>query len=108
MMPPPPNAAAAAAANMPPLELLDVGAFLVQSSVDQSASDLLLGCTHEEQQHVMRKGTLEGGRNPSALLASRIRDTKQELAETGGAGGATMMAQPQPPSQGFPAAVTNA
>eukprot|EP00931_Biecheleriopsis_adriatica_P065498 TRINITY_DN40019_c0_g1_i1.p1 TRINITY_DN40019_c0_g1~~TRINITY_DN40019_c0_g1_i1.p1 ORF type:complete len:1136 (+),score=222.43 TRINITY_DN40019_c0_g1_i1:72-3479(+) len=61
------------------LDSLAVEDFLAESRADERACDALRGCPPEVQRHVIDRGTMEGARNPSALLLSRIREAEKDM-----------------------------
>jgi len=69
----------------------DIDRFLENcGGVDDRAAAALRGCPPEVQRHVIDRGSMEGARNPSALVLSRIRDAEKDLkhqAPRGGGGG---------------------
>jgi len=77
------------AAYAPPLNPGDVDRFLRENEIDEAAAATLRDCDPEIQKRVVAEGQVTG-RNPSAIVASRIRRAQHEyqnfasLRERGG------------------------
>merc|ERR1740117_2282898 len=54
-----------------------VDQFLWESGVDESAAQALRELDHASQMKVIAVGSLQGGKNPSAMLIGRVRDVKR-------------------------------
>merc|ERR1712008_52889 len=65
------------AAYAPPLSPGDVERFLRENDIDAAAAETLRGCDPEIQKRVVAEGQVTG-RNPSAMVASRIRRAQHE------------------------------
>lgn len=55
---------------------MDVESFIAEEGVDEKAAEGLRELDDQMQQAIMSRGTLKGGKNPSAMLIGRIRDAK--------------------------------
>jgi len=70
------------AAYAPPLNPGDVDRFLRENKIDDAAAATLRDCDPEIQKRVVAEGQVTG-RNPSAIVASRIRRAQQERQGSG-------------------------
>lgn len=68
-----------------PMGLPEVEFFLQQNPVEPHAASRLRALPPDMQRVVMQRGSLQGARNPSAVIISRIRDASNlSLLEMGG------------------------
>jgi len=80
------SGARAAEAGPPPTEE-EVEAFIMESGLDEAAAGALKGADPEIQRAVIDRGDLSDARNPSSMLLSRLRQSRQDLGNNDRGGG---------------------
>lgn len=66
---------------------VDVEGFIVESMLDERASEILRQCTPDVQRAVVSSGGTGDARNPSAVVLARIKAAKMKTQAGGGGGG---------------------
>merc|ERR1719502_1889524 len=72
----------------------DIDDFVQANGIDDRAAEDFRSCPPEVQAKVLARGDLRDARNPSAMLLSRIKEARQDVAREGppqGYGGRPMM-----------------